>query len=469
MTARSATGKSRHHPLPGWNEEVEPKKKDSLLWHSVWLSAGRPSSGNLYQVMCHTRMKYHRAVKKLKRLAATAKAQHLLEASEAGDLALVKELKKTLLDKPLGQSVPECVEGKVTHESIPEVFRNCYSELYNSASTVDAMTDIKSKLQGLINENSLREVNKVTAEVVKQACSKLKPGKLDVTGSYSSDIFLHGPDVLFDLLANVFRSYLVHASVTPQILSYAFLPLFKGGLKDPSRFDSYRAIAGASQLLKLFEYVILLVWGEVLDSDSMQFGFKAGVSTTQCSWLVNEVTTYFMRRCIAVSACLLDCSKAFDKCRFDKLFTKLIEKGLPAIVVRVLIFMYEEQTGWVTLSGKQSTSFTITNGTRQGSVLSPVIFSVYLDDLLRELRRLQLGCSIGGCWFGACGYADDLIIMAPNREVLQRMLDICEDYAVDHNLTISTDPVPARSKAKCIYFCGRPGHVRSSSASTTWR
>ena len=90
------------------------------------------------------------------------------------------------------------------------------------------MTDIKSKLQGLINENSLREVNKVTAEVVKQACSKLKPGKLDVTGSYSSDIFLHGPDVLFDLLANVFRSYLVHASVTPQILSYAFLPLFKG-------------------------------------------------------------------------------------------------------------------------------------------------------------------------------------------------------------------------------------------------
>ena len=322
------------------------------------------------------------------------------------------------------------------------------------------MTDIKSKLQGLINENSLREVNKVTAEVVKQACSKLKPGKLDVTGSYSSDIFLHGPDVLFDLLANVFRSYLVHASVTPQILSYAFLPLFKGGLKDPSRFDSYRAIAGASQLLKLFEYVILLVWGEVLDSDSMQFGFKAGVSTTQCSWLVNEVTTYFMRRGTAVSACLLDCSKAFDKCRFDKLFSKLIEKGLPAKVVRVLIFMYEEQTGWVTLSGKQSTSFTITNGTRQGSVLSPVIFSVYLDDLLRELRRLQLGCSIGGCWFGACGYADDLIIMAPNREVLQRMLDICEAYAVDHNLTFSTDPVPARSKTKCIYFCGRPGHVR---------
>ena len=192
----------------------------------------------------------------------------------------------------------------------------------------------------------------------------------------------------------------------------------------------------------------------------MQFGFKAGVSTTQCTWVVNEVTTYFMRRGTAVTACLLDCSKAFDKCRFDKLFSKLISKGLPPIVVRVLIFIYEEQTGWVKLGGKRSTPFGITNGTRQGSVLSPVLFSVYLDGLLKELRRLQLGCHIGGCWFGALGYADDLIILAPNREVLQKMLEVCEAYANDHNLVFSTDPVPAKSKTKCLLFCGRSGNVK---------
>ena len=84
------------------------------------------------------------------------------------------------------------------------------------------------------------------------------------------------------------------------------------------------------------------MWGELLDTDSMQFGFKAGVSTTQCTWVVNEVTNYYMRRGTAVTACLLDCSKAFDKCRFDKLFEKLIRKGLPAVVVRVLIYIYEE-------------------------------------------------------------------------------------------------------------------------------
>ena len=101
-------------------------------------------------------------------------------------------------------------------------------------------------------------------------------------------------------------------------------------------------------------------------ADSLQFGFKAGVSTTQCTWLVSEVTNYFMRRGTAVNVCLLDCSKAFDKCRFDKLFSKLIKKGLPLIVVRVLVFIYEEQTGWVKLAGTRSQTFKLINGTRQG-------------------------------------------------------------------------------------------------------
>ena len=206
--------------------------------------------------------------------------------------------------------------------------------------------------------------------------------------------------------------------------------------------------------------MILLVWGDVLGSDSMQFGFKSGVSTTQCTWLVNEVTSYFMRRGTAVTACLLDCSKAFDKCRFDKLFEKLVAKGLPAVVVRVLVFVYEEQQGWVKLGGKKSSSFRITNGTRQGSVLSPVLFSVYLDDLLAGLRKLQLGCHIGGWWFGALGYADDLILLAPNREVLQSMLVVCQSYAREHNLVFSTDPVPSKSKTKYMYLCGRMGQVK---------
>ena len=144
MSNGARTGKNQHQPLPGWNQLVGPFKHDSLFWHSVWLSAGRPPSGSLYQVMCHARRKYHFAVKKVKRLASTKKAEQLLEASEEGNVALMKELKKSLDGKSTGQTVPESLEGKVTHESILEMFRDCYNDLYNSASTVDAMNDSKN-------------------------------------------------------------------------------------------------------------------------------------------------------------------------------------------------------------------------------------------------------------------------------------------------------------------------------------
>ena len=139
----------------------------------------------------------------------------------------------------------------------------------------------------------------------------------------------------------------------------------------------------------------------------------------------------------------------------DKLFGKLIARSVPPIVIRVLIHIYEEQKGCVKLLDKSSESFAITNGTRQGSVLSPTLFSVYLDELLGQLRQLGVGCHVGGWWYGAACYADDLVLLAPARTAAAMMLECCEKYAAEHNLQFSTDPLPHKSKSKCIYFCGK--------------
>ena len=206
--------------------------------------------------------------------------------------------------------------------------------------------------------------------------------------------------------------------------------------------------------MKLFDYVILLLWGDLLGSDSLQFGFKKGTSTKHCSWLVMEVASFYLRQGSPVIATLLDCSKAFDKCVFSSLFINLMDRRLPPIVIRSLIFIYEEQKACVSWAGNRSSTFKITNGTRQGSVLSPCLFSVYLDDLLKELRLMGLGCHMGGMWVGAAGYADDLILLAPSRTAMQYMLKACDRYAEEFNLQFSTDPVPALSKTKCMYMCG---------------
>ena len=165
--------------------------------------------------------------------------------------------------------------------------------------------------------------------------------------SFTSDAIKNAPDLLFDSLAAVYRSWLIHGTVSPTLLACAFLPLLKSSLKDPANTSSYRAIAGSSLLLKLFDKVVLILWGNLLSSDTLQFGYKVGTSTTQCSWLVSEVVKHFQQGGSNPIITLLDCSKAFDTCKFNILFKKLLDRKLPPIIVRVLIVVYEDQYAWV--------------------------------------------------------------------------------------------------------------------------
>jgi hypothetical protein len=281
----------------------------------------------------------------------------------------------------------------------------------------------------------------------------MKPGRQDVSQAYSSDVFRHGPDLLHNHLAAIFRSFLVHGTVPLAILVCSFMPLLKPR-KNPAKFDSWRAVAGASQLLKLFEYVILDVWHDCLGSDTMQFGYKEGTGSDQCSWLLLTTAEYFLQRGSPTLCCLLDVSKGFDRVKFSTLFSTLLTK-VPAIVVRVLIYTYTEQSGFVRLAGRTSSSFRLSNGTRQGAAASPALWAIYVDGLLAELRRRGLGCHVAGVWMGAFLYVDDLALLAPTRAGLAGMLEVVEKYSVSHNLRFSTDPNPAKSKTKCLYFDGR--------------
>ena len=205
---------------------------------------------------------------------------------------------------------------------------------------------------------------------------------------------------------------------------------------------------------------MLLLWGHLLASDSLQFGYKIGTSTTQCSWLVSEVVSYFMQRGTHPIMTLLDCSKVFDTCKFSILFTKLLKRNVPPIVVRALIAVYEDQYAWVRWGGARSSMFAISNGTRQGSILSPALFAVYVDDLLQELRALGVGCYVANIFCGAFGFCDDILLLAPTRDGMQLMLNICEDFPLRNNLQFSTDSNPAKSKSKCIFMIGKRKNLK---------
>ena len=236
--------------------------------------------------MASTRNKYHYAIRRVKKMANAIRTQKLLEASETSSVDLLKEMKKLKGNKLSSDNLADVVDGVTGENMIVEEFRKMYEDLYNSCDTRDDMESLGQRIRSLISNSCMDDVNLVTGPTVKEAAERMKAGKGDVTGSYTSDTILNAPDIFFEHFALIFKSWLVHGTVTLSLLACAFLPLFKGGLKDQSKTGSYRAIAGASLLLKLFDYVILNIWGDLLGSDSLQFGYKKNTSTTQCSWRV---------------------------------------------------------------------------------------------------------------------------------------------------------------------------------------
>ena len=156
----------------------------------------------------------------------------------------------------------------------------------------------------------------------------------------------------------------------------------------------------------------------------------------------------------------MDLKKAFDTVKLSVLFQKLKGRVAP-ILIRVLIFSYIHQNCHIKWDGAKSSTFTISNGVRQGAVASPVLFNIYIDSLFDILSSSGYGCKIESLYFGSWAYADDIGLLAPSREALQQMVNIAKDFFQEHGITISTDPDIRKTKTKVLAFgvIGQPDPV----------
>lgn len=111
---------------------------------------------------------------------------------------------------------------------------------------------------------------------------------------------------------------------------------------------------------------------------------------------------------------------------------KLIKRGVPKYLVRVLVFWCTNQVMHVKWGNALSEPFHVRNGVRQGGILSPLLFNVYIDELSSLLNVCKTGCVIGQTVVNHLMYADDLVLINPYSAGMQQLLKICSEFGKEH-------------------------------------
>ena len=164
---------------------------------------------------------------------------------------------------------------------------------------------------------------------------------------------------------------------------------------------------------------------------NINLDFKKNHSTSLGCAVFKSVVEYYRSNGSYVFASFLDLSKAFDSVNHKLLFEKLTALELPSNMVKLLIFWYANQQMDVRWKQVTTSSFSMKNGTRQGSVLSPYLFSIYMRGITDVIVHSGVGCHIGGMSVCFLLYADDLVILAPTWFAQQKLLNLCNDLVVD--------------------------------------
>jgi hypothetical protein len=147
--------------IPGWSAEVEPHRLASNACYRAWIAAGKPRQGDAHEAKLRSHGLYRHAVRRVQRASKHYKARGLFGAAMAGDMELMKELRRLKSGKGQIDELPENVDGVTGEHEVAEKFTQVYHNLYTSAACEQGMEELQVKLHHLLqSEDSKSEVDK---------------------------------------------------------------------------------------------------------------------------------------------------------------------------------------------------------------------------------------------------------------------------------------------------------------------
>ena len=277
----------------------------------------------------------------------------------------------------------------------------------------------------------------------------LNPNKATGSDGISGQmLFLCDNSVVLPLQI-IFQNILV-SSTYPDMWKLANVtPIFKKG--DKQLIKNYRPISLLPICGKMFEKIIFNNLYSNLNANNLitknQSGFRPGDSTTnQLLYLVDEIHKAFEdRKSLEVRAVFLDISKAFDKVWHDGLILKLEQNGISGSLLKLFKNYLHNRKQRVVLNGFYSDYSLIESGVPQGSVLGPLLFLIYINDLERNTKS------------NIKFFADDTMLFSIAKDPVISANDLNHDLDKicqwAHQWKMEFNPDPTKQATEVLFSC----------------
>ena len=253
-------------------------------------------------------------------------------------------------------------------------------------------------------------------------------------------------DKFLDNIAHFINACYTHCYIPNELLKGDINPTIKNQRGNCTDSANYRPVMQSSCLLKILEIHILDILEEKIVFNSRQFGFKKGTSTTDACLLLKEAIHNYIKRKGKVFTTFIDLSKAFDKVDHIILGNILLENNIPIDISLLIMHYLRNQTARIIWGGSSGEYFNINEGVRQGGILSPFLFKLYINSVIESIAEMEIGCRLGYTRLNILAYADDVILVADNKENLEKL------YSAFTHLLERLKLIINKSKTKCMIF-----------------
>lgn len=405
-----------------WSQELDDLKRASIDAHQLWLSNGKPNCGLIKDMQRDAKYKYKLALRHAQR------SEEFLVDDELSQLFLRKDVNKfwhKWQNKFSRSASVNSINGMSNDSDIASLFKDVFNDVYFDSYRDSPMyVNCLSRLQSLITADDCDcDVFDITD--VENSLSRLKNGKASGLDGLTKEHISYAHPAIICHLKILFNLIYMHGFVPDDFGKGVTVPVPKDKSGDLASVSNYRPITISPVISKVFEYCLLNKFADSLQFSELQFGFRHNSSCSHAIFLLKEVVDYFVSHGSNVFMASLDARKAFDRVNHVKLFGVLLDKGVPARLVRIICDWYGKTVYMVKWHNRLSEVCAVKSGIRQGGILSPVLFNMYYDVIVQELSLHGYGCHMGGIFVGCIAYADDLILLSASLWDLQNMLNVC--------------------------------------------